>query len=113
MHHTDRLPDEAAHLLKIYLSGSSLPGNVNPLVLIEMAKRSGDYDALLKEAKSMRSLRERIRSHARAEKLDQRPEEDQIRAYMQTVESREEMAQLTWLLDSLSADHTPGEPSGR
>ena len=113
MHHTDRLPDEAAHLLKIYLSGGSLPGNVNPLVLIEMAKRSGDYDALLREAKSMRSLRERIRSHARAEKLDQRPEEDQIRAYMQTVESPEEMAQLTWLLDSLSPDQAPDEPSGR
>ena len=113
MHSTDRLPEEAAHLLKIYLSGGSLPGNVNPLVLIEMAKRSGDYDALLREARPMRSLRERIRAHARAEDLDRSPEEDQIRAYMQTVESREEMAQLSWLLESLNTGHSPDELSDR
>ena len=101
---TDRLPDEAAHLLKTYLSGGSLPGNVNPLVLIEMAKRSGDYAPLLREAKALRSLRERIRSHARTEALDHSPEEEQIRAYMQSVQSSEEMAQLSWLLDSLSAE---------
>ncbi|MEJ2328227.1 MAG: hypothetical protein P8Z33_00010 [Gammaproteobacteria bacterium] len=107
MHSNDRLPEEAAHLLKIYLSGGSLPGNVNPLVLIEMAKRSGDYDALLREARPMRSLRERIRAHARAEDLDQ------IRAYMQTVASREEMAQLSWLLESLNTGHSPDELSDR
>jgi hypothetical protein len=113
MHSTDTLPSEAAQLLKIYLSGGSLPGNVNPLVLIELAKRSGDYAALLGEAKAIRSVRERIRTHARAEKLEQSPEEEQVRAYMQTVRSPEELAQLSWLLDSLSPDQAPGGPSGR
>lgn len=113
MHSTDTLPEEAAQLLKIYLSGGSLPGNVNPLVLIELAKRSGDYDALLGEAKAIRNLRERIRTHARAEKLEQSPEEEQVRAYMQTARSPEELAQLSWLLDSLSPDQAPGGRSGR
>ena len=113
MHSTDRLPAEAAQLLKIYLSGGSLPGNVNPLVLIELAKRSGDYNPLLREAKAIRSLRERIRSHARAEKLDQHPEEEQVRAYMQMSESDEEMAQLSWLLDSLSLDQASDGPPDR
>ena len=107
MHSTETLPREAAQLLKIYLSGGTLPGNVNPLVLIELAKRSGDYNPLLIEAKAIRNLREQIRSHARAEQLDQRPEEEQIRAYMQMNHSDDEMAQLSWLLDSLSPDEAP------
>ena len=113
MHSTDALPDEAAFLLKVYLSGGSLPGNVNPLVLIELAKRSGDYEPLLREAKSIRSLRERIRSHAQVEKLDHHPEEEQVRAYMQTVRSPGEMEQLSWLLESFSMDQASEGPSDK
>jgi hypothetical protein len=101
MHSTDALPDQAAYLLKVYLSGGALPGNVNPLVLIEMAKRSGDYARLLGEAKSIRTLRERIRSHALESGAVENTEEEQIRAYMQTADSPEELSQLAWLMESL------------
>lgn len=101
MNSTDSIPDEAAQLLKIYLSGGSLPGDVNPLVLIEMAKQSGEYSALLKEAKVIRSLRQRIRDHARTNDKDDLSEEHQIKSYMLATGDQEEMEQLYWLLESL------------
>ena len=101
---TEPLPDEAGQLLKIYLSGGAIPGNVNPLVLIELAKRSGDYEPLLREAKAIRALRDRIRSFAAAEGLADTPGKTQIRAYMAAVQSPEERRQLSWLLESLDGN---------
>jgi hypothetical protein len=103
MSRTEPLPAEAGQLLKIYLSGGAIPGNVNPLVLIELAKRSGDYEPLLREAKAIRALRDRIRSFAETEGLTDTAAETQIRAYISAVQSPEERKQLSWLLGSLDS----------
>ena len=103
MSRTEPLPAEAGQLLKIYLSGGAIPGNVNPLVLIELAKRSGDYEPLLREAKAIRALRDRIRSFAETEGLTDDLGEIQIRAYISAVQSPEERKQLSWLLASLDS----------
>ena len=102
MQPNDPLPDDAARLLKIYLSGGNIPGNVNPLVLIEMARRSGEYDALFRQARAIRTLRDRIRDHAAQNGLAQHSEEAQVKAYMLATDSQEETEQLIWLLESLT-----------
>ena len=103
MSRTEPLPAEAGQLLKIYLSGGAIPGNVNPLVLIELAKRSGDYEPLLGEAKAIRALRDRINAFAAAEGLADTSGETRIRAYLAAVQSPEERRQLSWLLESLDS----------
>ncbi|MEJ2308642.1 MAG: hypothetical protein P8Z31_06930 [Gammaproteobacteria bacterium] len=99
----DPLPAEAAQLLKIYLSGGAIPGNVNPLVLIEMAKQNGEYKGLLEEARAIRILRGRIREHAVAQGLAESAGVEQVKAYMLSAGSPQEMEQLFWLLESLAA----------
>lgn len=98
----DPLPAEAEQLLKIYLSGGAIPGNVNPLVLIEMAKQNGEYQSLLEQAREIRALRGRIREHAVAQGLAEGSVEEKVRAYMLSAGSPQEMEQLFWLLESLA-----------
>jgi hypothetical protein len=104
MHTNDPIPEEAAQLLKLYLSGGSLPGDVNPLVLIEMAKQSGEYNDLLKEAKAIRTLRQRIREHALETGASGLTAEQQIKSYMLATDSGDEIEQLFWLLESLELE---------
>jgi hypothetical protein len=100
----NRMPDEAVTLLKIYLSGGSVPGNVNPLVLIEMAKQTGEYADLLSESKVIRGVRQRIHEHADSQGLDALPEVDQIKSYMLATDKNVEndLEHLFWLIESVN-----------
>jgi hypothetical protein len=98
----DPLPAEAAQLLKIYLSGGAIPGDVNPLVLIAMAQQNGEYNGLLEQARAIRALRGRVREHALAQGLAEGSGEEQVKAYMLSAGSPQEMEQLVWLLESLA-----------
>jgi len=100
---SESLSAEAVTLLTIYLSGGSLPGNVNPLVLIEMAKESGEYTEILAESKAIRAVRQRIRDHSHAQEIGDATEAEQYKSYLLAIDKteQEEIERLFWLIESL------------